>query len=383
MERDRPRSRSDAERSRSEVNSPATWRRGPADFWLGASVVLTCGALTTCVVLAPRAEGSPDIGLAWLLFLGSSVHVASTGWLFTNPSLRRYAWEQRGRYVWAPLGLVATGVLLSGMASPRLMSWAVLLVLAWQLHHFQKQNIGLVALARASLDLAPLSRGERTAICATGGAGIAAVCAHPAILQLDVQPPLAEYVAFSASALLVLGLAGGTLALTRRRRSDRPPRFCVMYGLALLFPLPIFVFSSPYAALAGMTMAHGFQYLLLMGLVAAGNAPRKRLGGAAALCALAVLGGVVLNLSSHLHGDDQPLRLLFGVYLGLLAAHSAVDAGIWRLREPVVRAFLSERVGYLVDPVRLRGAGVSVDDRSVTDIELIRGPSFETGSPPD
>ena len=125
-----------------------------------------------------------------------------------------------------------------------------------------------------------------------------------------------------------------------------------MYGVALLFPLPIFVFSSPYAAVAGMTMAHGLQYLLLIGLVAAGDEPRKRLGRAASLCALAVLGGVVLNVSSHLHGDSQPLRLFFGIYLGLLAAHFVVDARIWRLREPFVRAFLSERVGYLVSPVR-------------------------------
>jgi hypothetical protein len=262
------------------------------------------------------------------------------------------------------------------MASPRLMSWAVLLVLAWQLHHFQKQNIGQVALARASLGLAPVSRGERTAICATGAAGIATLCAHPALLQLDVQPPLAGYVALLATALLVLGLAGGALALTKRHRSDRPPGFCFMYVLALLFPLPVFVFRSPYAAVAGMTMAHGFQYLLLMGLVAAGNAPRKRLGGVAALCALAVLGGVVLNLTSHLHGHDQPLRLLFGVYLGLLAAHFVVDAGMWRLRDPVVRAFLSERVSFLINPVGSPSAGVSVADRSVADIESLHGSGF-------
>ena len=293
VERDRPRSRRDAGRSRRAVNGSPDWCRGPADLWLGASVVLTCGALTTGIVLAPQAGGSPDIGLAWLLFLGSSVHVASTGWLFTNSDVRRFAWRQRGRYVWAPLGLVATGVLLSGIVSPRFLSWAVLLVLAWQLHHFQKQNIGQVVLAGASLGLAPVSRCERTAICATGAAAIAAVCAHPALLQLDVQPPLAQYVAFSARVFLFLGLAGGTLALASRHRSDRPPRFCAMYGLALLFPLPVFVCSSPYAAVAGMTMAHGFQYVLLMGLVAAGNAPRKRRGGVAALCVLAVPGGDV------------------------------------------------------------------------------------------
>ncbi len=148
-----------------------------------------------------------------------------------------------------------------------------------------------------------------------------------------------------------------------------------MYGLALLFPLPIFVFGSPYAAVAGMTMAHGLQYLLLMGLVAARGQPRERVGGVAALCTLAVLGGAVLNLISHLHGDGLPLRLLFGVYLGVLAAHFVVDAGIWRLREPFVRAFLSQRVGYLVHSPRSYVATVSVADRSGADIESVRGSS--------
>ncbi len=263
------------------------------------------------------------------------------------------------------------------------MSWAALAVLAWQLHHFQKQNLGQVALTGASLGLAPLRRGERAAICTTGTAGIAEVCAHPGLLQLDVRPPFAGYVAPSATAFLVLGVAGGTLALTRRPRTDRSPRFFVIYGLALLFPLPIFVFTSPYAAVAGMTMAHGLQYLLLMGLVAAGDKGRNRIGGVAALCALAVLGGVVLNLLSHLHGDGRSLRLFFGVYLGLLATHFVVDAGIWRLRDPFVRAFLTQRLGYLVYSAPSSCDVVSVADRSVTGIESVCGPGFTAGSDPD
>ena len=112
-----------------------------------------------------------------------------------------------------------------------------------------------------------------------------------------------------------------------------------MYGLALVFPLPIFLFSSPYAAVAGMTMAHGLQYLLLIGLVAAGDHRRKQIVRVVQLSALAILGGGALNLMSHLHGDGDPLTLLFGLYLGLLAGHFVVDAGIWRLREPLVRGF--------------------------------------------
>jgi hypothetical protein len=354
----------------------------PATLWLWTSIVLTGGAVVACVVLAPTSGDSPDVGLAWLLFLGSSVHVASTGWLLTDSTVRRHAWEQRGRYVWAPCGLVTAGMILSVAASPRLMAWGVLLLLAWQLHHFQKQNLGLVALTGAALGLASLRRGERSAICTTGAAGIAEVCAHPGLLQLEVRLPLSGSLALLATALLAAGVAGGTLALTRRPRSDRPVGFCVMYGLAVLFPLPVFVFSSPYAAVGGLTMAHGLQYLLLIGLVAAGNDRRKRLGGVAALCALAVLGGAVLNVMSHLHGDGQSLRLFFGVYLGLLAGHFVVDAGMWRLREPFVRSFLSQRVGYLVGPGPGSRAAVSVADRSVTDIESVHGPNAAADSTP-
>ncbi len=247
-------------------------------LWLATSVVLTCAAVGAAVVLAPRAGGSPDAGLAWMLFVGSSVHVAATGWLFTDPGLRAHVAGRRSRYLWAPVGLLATGALLAVTLNPRTMAWVLLPLLAWQLHHFQKQNLGQAALVTASLGLSSLRPHERRAICTTGAAGIAGVCAHPALLQLDVRLPLSGYLALAATLLLALGVAAGSYALARRPGSDRPATFCAVYGLALLFPLPIFLFTSPYAAVAGMTMAHGLQYLLLMGLLAAGTAsssPRR------------------------------------------------------------------------------------------------------------
>jgi hypothetical protein len=365
------------------MKSLTTTCKNPAARWIWASIGLTCAAITTSVVLAPGPGAAPDVGLAWLLFVGASVHVAATAWLFTHARVRRHAWSSRGRYVWAPVGLIVLGIVLSVMASPLLMTWTVLILLAWQLHHFQKQNLGQLALTAASLGLASMRRGERRAICTTGAAGIGEVCAHPALLQLHLRPPFAAGLAVLATALVVAGIGGGALALSGRRRCDRPLPFCVMYGLALLFPLPIFVFTSPYAAVAGLTMAHGLQYLLLMGLVAAGNGRRKRIGGVAALGAIAVLGGAALSLMSHLHGDGHALRLFFGVYLALLAVHFVVDAGIWRLREPFVRAFLSGRVGYLVRPGQPTAASVSVADRSATDIRWRNGSSVAAASNPD
>jgi hypothetical protein len=119
-----------------------------------------------------------------------------------------------------------------------------------------------------------------------------------------------------------------------------------MYLMALLFCLPVFVFGSPYAAVGGMTVAHGMQYLLLVGLVAAGSG--ARLVRLAALCNVALLGGVALEKASHLHGAALAERPLFGAYLGVVMAHFVIDAGLWRLRDPFPRAFLARHVPYLV-----------------------------------
>jgi hypothetical protein len=117
----------------------------------------------------------------------------------------------------------------------------------------------------------------------------------------------------------------------------------------VFFSVPVFVFASPYAAVGGMTIAHGMQYLLLVSLVAAGGPGQAgRALRLAVLCNVALLGGAVLAVTSHLHSGGPALRLLFGAYLGAVMAHFVVDAGLWRLRDPLARAFLARRLPYLM-----------------------------------
>jgi len=128
----------------------------------------------------------------------------------------------------------------------------------------------------------------------------------------------------------------------------------VVYLISLGFFLPVFVFPSPYAAVGGMTVAHGLQYLLLLGLVAAGR--RQAAGRAtrlAVLANIALVGGAVLSAASHLHGAAATAgRVAFGAYLGAVMAHFVIDATLWRLRDPFPRAFLAARVpGLLPDRV--------------------------------
>ncbi len=73
------------------------------------------------------------------------------------------------------------------------------------------------------------------------------------------------------------------VAIARRPRSRRPAGFCATYLISLFFVLPVFVFASPYAAVGGMTAAHGLQYLVLVSNIS-------------------LIGGAALNAASHLHG---------------------------------------------------------------------------------
>ena len=306
----------------------------PARAWLWLTVVLTGGAFAVAVALAPPASAAPGRGLAWVLFAGSSVHVASTGWLYTLGDVRSYAASKSLRFWWVPAALVLSGALAAALLSPATFTWLLLPFFGWQFFHFAKQNLGLVALAASCAGVPSPRTAERRTLLAAGMAGIGGLVAHPALLQLRVDTRLA--------AAVVAGVA----LLVRRPAAHRPAGFSVMYLMALLFSLPVFVFGSPYAAVSGMTVAHGMQYLLLVGLVAAGSG--GRLVRLAALCNVALLGGVALERASHLHGAAPAERWLFGAYLGAVMAHFVIDAGLWRLRDPFPRAFLARRVPYLV-----------------------------------
>ncbi len=312
-------------------------------------MLLTVGAAAAAVLLAPSGSAPPGEGLAFLLFLGSSVHVASTGWFYTVPQVRAHMKGHRVRYLWAPLALI-TGAGAVAMAVPTaVLYWLLLPYFGWQFYHFQKQNLGIAALAASSRRLAPLTRPERRALIAAGLATVAGLVTRPARLQLRL-PQLLHGPALAGPPLVLAAcVACGTVALARRPRAQRPAAFSLAYLTSLVFGLPALVFSSPYAAVAGLTVAHGLQYLLLMGLVTAGPAGGSRRSvQLAVLGSIALLGGSALSLASDGLTGDAAAHALFGIFLGAVMAHFVIDAGLWRMRDEFPRAFLAGRLPYLV-----------------------------------
>jgi hypothetical protein len=313
-------------------------------------MLLTLGALPVVLVLAPQGGAAPGSVLGGLLFVGSSVHVAGTGWFYTVPEVRRHIATRRARYVAAPLALVAGGAVLAAAVPQRPFELLLLPYFGWQFFHFQKQNLGLAALASSACGSGTLREGERLAVTFAAVFGIAGLVSHPALLRLaDVPRQGSAFPVAAAGYAMAVGY--GVVQLLRRAPEHRRPAATGPYLMALLFFLPVFLFQSPYAAVAGLVIAHGYQYLLIVALVAGGGAgPRAaRLVSLAVLAGLALVLGLVLNLASHLHTGDPADRAVYGAYLGVTMAHFVVDAGLWRLREEFPRGFLSRRLPYLLD----------------------------------
>jgi len=204
-------------------------------------VTLTLGAFAAAMALAPPASAAPVQGLTWLLFVGSSVHVAATGWLYTLPEVRQYARRHPARLVRLPITLILATAVAAVVISPARLAWCLVPYYAWQFFHFQKQNLGLSALAAASRRVASPRLAERRAMMAAGYAGIAALIAHPGLLQLRISPGLSSL--YPAAAVVFSGAAGtGIAALARRPAGDRAFCFCVVYLISLGFWIPV---SSP------------------------------------------------------------------------------------------------------------------------------------------
>ena len=319
-----------------------------ARVWLAATVTATVAAAVAAVALAPPRSAPAPEGLAFLLFVGSSVHVASTAWFYTVPDVRAYMRQHKARYVWCPFALITGAGAIAFVLPPPVLDWLLLPYFGWQFFHYQKQNLGVAALAAASHGAGSLRRNERRALIAAGLAAVAGLLARPSLLQLPVRP-ITPFL-FPIALLVFIGsVAVGLGCLAVRRPMQRPPGFCAAYLTSLVFCLPVFLFSSPYAAVAGLTIAHGLQYLTLMGLVAAGGQRGTgRIVQIAALCNIALFGGALLSEASDQLTARPEVRVLFGLFLGAVMAHFVIDAGLWRMREAFPRAFLGSRLPYLV-----------------------------------
>ena len=298
-------------------------------------VLCTLVPLVMVPLLVAGSTATP-LTVGVLLAFAYAGHIPVTGWLGAVPGVRRVIRDRPGRMVVLPLTLVAVAMACAGTGGSAL-EVLLLVFFTWQFTHFSRQNLGLAARICASCAERSPTQTERRAVTVAGLFATAAILLRPALLG-DPFPALAPHVAQPALWVTLIGWAGATLcagvATVRAGRSW--PTTLAIVGAAGFFA-PAFFAHAPVVALSGMAMAHGLQYLwIVRSRVVEAAAPRSGGAGAAlrstvAIAATALVGGTLLSgLSEAPHISPGDGRLLFGAYFGIVMAHFAVDAMVWR-----------------------------------------------------
>ena len=272
-------------------------------------------------------------------------HVLSTLWFGADPEYAPVINANRWRMI-ASLALIPAAVGGLALADARVSAWLYAAFLVWQAHHYNRQNYGILSFAAANDRLGSLPQDVSRILNLTTLAGALGMVTQPTI-----YPRRLPLLPFQTSTLIQDGrwvaiacfiAAAGLIVrlLWKSVRLRQSPTVLLFLGLSGVFFLPSLLPGMPQAAFWPYAMAHGAQYLVIVG-VTSKRAPHSwpRIAGVA---------GVATGLGAA--AFQLPQLVLSQSYMGIVVWHFLADARLWRLRDPSVRAIVRRRFDFLFVP---------------------------------
>jgi hypothetical protein len=287
----------------------------------------------------------------WLHFFGGPGHVSLTAWFYTERDARSYFLENPGRYVVAPaLLIVASMAILAVFPTGPVAKSFIVLYWIWQVYHYQRQNWGILSLISRATTGERASHVEEWVLRLAVAAGI---LASFRAVDLGTGTWLQSYASELFLAALVVYCAVSVLvcvALVSQPKLRRSPARLSFFLLSAAFFVPPLLFREAPSAFFPYALAHGLQYYVFMGYVAAGRgqiavAPPST-SGVVSLVVWCIGLGTVIALLGDIGLTAHALPL-FGLGMGLTMAHFVIDAGIWRFRDPFPRAYIGPAFDFL------------------------------------
>lgn len=275
------------------------------------------------------------------------------------------------------LTLLAIPLLLMTATAAVLMSSPLWMVTAFMLFytffgmwHFGRQNFGVVAFATRISYRRPMGRFERFALNAGNIAGLLAgyhifapvmFTLNPQTWPLDLSlvDPVFSLFRYGGLAIYAVLIPCTLYYLVANWRRHEPFALVILLGCVFFF-LPTYLSTDPLLVLVAWAVAHGLQYVLILGLHAAGRAtgqPEQRSVWPLLLFTVVVLGGVILWRVSgriQLDGGDTEIRLAVSFVVAITLAHYWVERYLWKFSSPERRAWLEQSFRFLSLPKTTR-----------------------------
>lgn len=274
---------------------------------------------------------------AWII--AGYGHVMSTLWFGADRdyhAIIRNHW-QRMLASLAVLPMIMAAIVLVSAAAA---GWAYAFYIVWLAHHYNRQNYGLLSFAAGHDKFGPLPREIGWMLHLTTAAGAIRMVAMPTIypgMSPLADPVFAHWGWYVAAVPFAIAVMLFAWVVARERRLWRSPTTLLFLTLSLIFFMPSFNTGPHSTSFLPYAMAHGAQYLLIMGVTA--RQSRFGLWGVLLIAYLVMaLGFVAYSITAIPWAQ---------AYVGVVMWHFLVDARLWRLRDPAVRAVVKSRFGFL------------------------------------
>jgi hypothetical protein len=345
---------------------------------IGSAVPL----LLFLVLSRPNGDGanSPiENQLIWLLIFFAQGHVGMTYLMYLDRTFHSVVRERKLRFVIMPIAIFLLVPALM-MSSQILFMTGSIIVIGWNIWHFNKQNLGVCSLISIAEGVPTLTSFDKYLVNA---ACLIAIAAHyPVALsgyfgETWIQPLLASIGSFAIYPFLaVVTLGVFHMIANHRRYTALKASFyflaLTMFGMVfigrLYYPGNPTIVSMAYAA------AHGVQYILIMYLItiSAGLAGQlvieRQLGErlpqakvnlkgavAAIMASIALLAWGTYAVASNFWVSSQgatfgmPVtKLIASLVIAGLFVHYVIDAGAFRLSRKEAREWMRGRIGFLM-----------------------------------
>lgn len=276
------------------------------------------------------------------------------------------------------LTLLAIPILLMATTAIVLITCPVWLVTGFMLFytffgmwHFGRQNFGVVAFATRISQGRPMDRFERHALNAGNIAGLLAgyhifapvmFLLKPETWPQDLTPidPVFSLLWYGGIAIYAMLIPAMIWRIVTQWRKYDLMSLLILLGCVFFF-LPTYLSSNPLLALVSWAVAHGLQYVLILGFHAVGRASARpgRIGlWPLLLFTACVVGGVLIWRTSgrlQLDGDDLEIRLAVSAVVALTLAHYWVERYLWKFSSPERRAWLEQSFRFLSPPKKAAG----------------------------
>jgi hypothetical protein len=337
-----------------QINKISTSSQTKKYFFIFSLLGLTLSALISIAIFPSffrPSVSNPHISwlvLGWL----STAHVATSGFFYIDKDFSSLIKSKPNRYVLFPILTISICMLLWGITPKVYHSYLWVIFTGWLFWHYQKQNYGLTALISKITNSDRLTSNEYNAIMALS-IGSAIAIARFKAGELDLA-------FLSKGNLYNLGLYIYLSALiyccyciyVRLRNNLKRNMYSSMFiFMSIIFFAPAFLLDSFFPAIMSYAVAHALQYWFMMTILVMNSkkengALRSILGFI--MVVILIYGAIWIGRNPNF--SPTIVNYIFGMQMGITAAHFIIDADAWKLSENKQRNYILKRYSFLFSP---------------------------------